>query len=324
MTISQFLISGHLYAHVKWFIDDDDWKSQPLKMIITPAFLFWLGITLLVLLLATIINQQIERNRFVSKILSFLNRFYCYQLTIFRIGIGLGLLLQLCTGSYIAPTFMLDSWWAYATLTVAILGLFHRRLLPLSGFAIAFLYLKAVFQYGLFHSLDYFFYVGIVYYLFAVNSRLKSSAMPVLYTLTGISLAWLSMEKMTMPGLSQSLIYEYKIPTFGFIIEEFVLISAFIELALGWVLILGIMNRFTALILTGIFLLTTTVFGFTEVVGHSVIHTLLIMFLIEGKGQPKALYQFHQPMWLRCLFVVVNFCMLLGCLMTIYIWMQQF
>ncbi|WP_342671680.1 hypothetical protein [Paenibacillus glacialis] len=321
--MSQFLISGHLYEHVKWFIDDDGWMSLPIKVIITPGFLFWLGITLLVMLFATIINKQIERNRFVSKILSFLNRFSCYQLTIFRIGIGLGLLLQLCTGSYLAPTFMIDSWWVYASLIVAILGLFHRRLLPLSGLAIAFLYLNAVYQYGLFHSLDYLFYLGIIYYLFAVNSRLKLSALPVLYTLTGISLAWLSMEKMTMPGLAQTLMYEYRIPTFGFSIQEFVLISAFIELALGWVLILGIMNRFTALIITGVFLLTTAVFGFTEVVGHLVIHTLLIMFLIEGKGEPKALYQFHQPMWLRCMFVVVNFCMLLGGLMTSYIWMQQ-
>jgi hypothetical protein len=321
--MSQFLISVHLNAHVKWFIDDEGWKTHSLKVIITPGFLFWLGITLLVLLLATIIHKQTERNRYVNKLLSFLNRFCCYQLTIFRIGIGLGLLLQLCTGSYLAPTFKIDSWWVYAALIVAIIGLFHRRLLPLSGFAIAFLYVKAVFQYGLFESLDYFFYVGIVYYIFAMNSRLKSSAMPVLYTLTGISLAWLSMEKMTMPGLAQTLIYEYKIPTFGFTIEEFVLISAFIELALGWVLILGIMNRVTALILTGVFMLTTTVFGFTEVVGHSVIHTLLIMFLIEGKGHPKALYEFHRPMWLRCLFVVVNFCMLLGCLMTLYIWIQH-
>ncbi|OAB28300.1 hypothetical protein PMSD_22480 [Paenibacillus macquariensis subsp. defensor] len=322
--MSQFVLSNHLYSHVKWFIDYSGWKSHPLSVIITPVFLFWLGITLLVLLLATFIHTQVERNIFVSKIFIFLNRFSRYQLIIFRIGIGIGLLLQLCTGTYVAPTFIVDSSWVYVTLIVAILGLLHRRLLPLSGAAIAFLYLKAMFQYGVFLSLDYFFYVGIVYYLFAVNSRLKSSAMPVLYILTGVSLAWLSMEKMLMPELAQTLMYEYNIPTFGFTIQEFVLISSFIELALGWVLILGIMNRLTALILTSIFMLTTTIFGFTEVVGHSIIHTLLIMFLIEGKGQPKALYQFHRPMWLRCLFVVVNFCMLLVCLMTIYIWMQKF
>ncbi|WP_249435966.1 hypothetical protein [Paenibacillus sp. Marseille-Q4541] len=323
MTMLSYSISGRLYAHVKWFLHDSNWKSHPIKIIITPSFLLWLGVTLLVLLSATIINKQIERNRWVSKILIFLNRFSCYQLTIFRIGIGTGLLLQLCTGSYLAPTFALDSWWLYGILIIAILSLLHKRLLPLSGLAIAILYIHAVFQYGLFHSLDYCFYLGIVYYLLVVNTRLRSSALTALYTITGISLAWLSMEKMVMPWLSESLIYEYNLPTFGFSVDEFVLISAFIELALGWVLILGFMNRFTALILTGIFMLTTSVFGFTEVVGHWVIHTLLIMFLIEGKGKPKALYQLHQPVWLRCLFVSVNFCMLLVGLMTIYIWVYQ-
>ncbi|WP_246168243.1 DoxX family membrane protein [Paenibacillus antarcticus] len=324
MAMLHYLIPSHLYLHVKWFIADDGWISKPLTKILTPDFIFWLCITLLVLLFATIINKEIERNIFVSKILDFLNRFNPYQLLIFRVGVGLGLMLQLCTGSYLAPTFLIDSWWVYVLLIVAIIGLFHRRLLPVSGFAIAFLYLNSALQYGLFHALDYFFYVGIIYYLFAVNNRFKVSSIRVLYTLTGISLAWLSMEKMTMPGLTQTLIYEYKLPTLGFSTEEFVLIAAFIELALGWVLILGIMNRFTALLLTGIFLTTTTVFGFTEVVGHWIIHTLLLMFLIEGKGAPSALYQFHQPMWLRCLFVVVNFCMLLICLMALFIWIQQF
>lgn len=312
------------YAHVKWFIDDHGWKSQSLEVIIAPAFLLWLGVTILVLLAATIINKQVEQNKIARRVIEYLDRFSPYQMSIFRIGIGLGLLLQLCTGSYLAPTFQIGSWWVGATLLVAILGLLNKRTLPLSGVLLTVLYFQAIYQYGLFHSLDYIFYIGVVYYLCVVNSRWKGTTLPVLYMSTGLSLAWLSMEKMTMPGLASSLVHEYKITTFGFSVPEFVLISAFIELALGWVLILGFMNRFSALILTGMFLLTSTVFGFKEIVGHTVVHTLLLMFLIEGKGQSRGLYQFHKPLGLRLVFVGVNLCLLLGALLPTYIWMQQF
>ncbi|UJF31823.1 hypothetical protein [Paenibacillus hexagrammi] len=311
-----------MYAHVKWFVDDHGWQPHQLGDIISLHFLFWLGITLFALILATIINDRIERHCCVSKFLHGLDRLKRYQLTIMRVGLGLGLSLQLFTHSYLAPTLKPDALWVYVVLILAIAGLTHRKLLPMSGIALAILSTETVLQYGLFHSLDYVFYAGIIYYLFAVNSNWNLPLLPVLYTSTGMSLAWLSMEKLTMPGLAESLIHEYGIPTFGFTADEFVMISAFIEIALGWSFVLGILNRFTAFLLSGMFLLTSLVFGFTEIVGHTVIHTLFIIFIIEGKGKSYALLQFnHWPIWGRCTFVIISFCLLLFSLMAIYIWM---
>ncbi|MCZ8518289.1 MULTISPECIES: hypothetical protein [Paenibacillus] len=320
---TQFMKWEGMYTHVKWFTEVHDLHPQPISEVITSTFLFWLGITLLVLLFISIFNEQLEQVSMVHRVHRILNALRGYQLTIFRLGLGIGLLLQLSTGAYLVPTFESDTGWVYALLGTAIAGLLHRRLLPVSGAALSILCLHALSRYGLFYSLDYMYYAGVIYYLFAANSSWKHTAVPVLYSCTGMSLAWLSMEKMTMASLACSLMHEYGLPTIGFTVEDFVLISAFVELGLAWAFIVGLMNRFTALIVSGIFLSTSTVFGFTEVVGHTVMHTIFLIFLIEGREKSSTLYLFHQTPGMRSMFVIVNFCILLFSLMAIYVWMGQ-
>ena len=60
--------------------------------------------------------------------------------------------------------------------------------------------------------------------------------------------------KLTIPELACSVMGDYGLPTFGFTIENFVLITAFIEIGLAWAFIVGIMSRFTALLVSGILL----------------------------------------------------------------------
>ncbi|WII36783.1 hypothetical protein [Paenibacillus thiaminolyticus] len=312
-----------IVMHVKWFAADQEWTPQSMDRVITPAFLFWLGFTFIVLLLVAMFNESLERLRVVRQLHSLLNRLKRFQLTIMRVGIGLGLLLQLVTRTYIAPTLAIDIWWIYGLLIVGLLGLLHRKLLAVSGAALAALYVKAIIDYGLFHSLDYMFYVGVIYYLLFIHTKWSRSCLPVLYFWAGLSLAWLAMEKMTLAKLAGSLIHEYSLPTLGFTVEDFVLISAFIELGLAWAFIIGVMNRFTALLLTGLFVATTTVFGLTEIIGHMVMHTLLLIFLIVGRDDSKTLYHVHRSPKLRSFFMVFHFTVLLFVLMPIYIWMGQ-
>ncbi|MCZ8520181.1 MULTISPECIES: hypothetical protein [Paenibacillus] len=288
--------------------------------VITPSFLFWLGVTLAGLLLSAVFNEPLERVPFIRRIHAVLDRWRPYETLILRIGLGAGLLLQLVTGTYLAPELAADGIWVTALLVAAFAGLLYRQGLAVSGAALAVLYVHALADYGLFHALDYMFYVGIIYYLLvAENHRWRPTATPVLYLFTGLSLAWVGLEKMTLPQLAYGIMEEYGIPTFGFSLEDFVLISAFIELGLAWTFIVGILNRFISILVTLVFITTTTVFGFREIVGHTIVHTLLIMFLIEGQGVFKSPFQFHRSPVLRCLFVLVNFVVLLFGLMAVYI-----
>lgn len=310
-----------MYLHVKWFAKDSHSIPKPMAEVITPTFLFWLGFTVIVLFLSTFFHDYLNRIPAVRRIHAWLNRFKPQRLLILRIGIGLGLLLQLFTGTYLSPEFTPESNWINLLLILAIAGLLHRKALIISSIALLLLYTYATAKHGIFHTLDYLFYPGIIYYLSVYNTRWKATAAPVLYVFTGVSLAWLAMEKLTIADLAYSLMHDYNIPTMGFTVENFVLISAFIELGLAWAFIVGIMNRFTALVLTGVFLMTTMVFGIKEIIGHTIVHTLLIMFLIEGSDDYKAPFKFHRSPILRSLFVSVNFCLFLLGLMAIYVWM---
>ncbi|MFD0589645.1 hypothetical protein ACFQZE_16770 [Paenibacillus sp. GCM10027627] len=311
------------YFHVKWFVRDQDWTPQGLSHIITPTFLFWLVFTMSVLLITSILDPKIEKIGFVHKTHLFLDKLKRYQFPILRIGVGIGLLLQLVTGTYLAPTLVPAHWGVYVLLVIAILGLLHQRTLIISGAAITTLYIIAIMTYGLFHMLDYMFYIGIIYYLLAANTKWHAASATMLYFFTGVSLAWLAMEKLTLAKLACSLMHEYGIASLGFTVEDFVLISAFIEMALAWAFIAGIMNRFTALMLTGLFLTTTAIFGITEIIGHAIVHTLLIVFLVGGREDRTTLFRFFKKPIIRHLVFTFSFAVLLFGLMIPYIWMGQ-
>jgi len=304
--------------HVKWFTDR---MTEPLPMVevLTPAFLFWLAITIVGLLVSAVFNTHILRVGLIQGLDRSLSGLKPYTVHILRVGLGIGILLQLIEGSYLAPEFHSETSWLFIVLVIALLGLMLKRTLFVSGVALLVLYIKATLEYGLFHTLDYLFYLGIIYYLIMYTTRFRETAIPVLYALTGLSLAWVGIEKVTMPILAYDIIQEFQVPTFGFSVEHFVIISAFIELGLAWTFIVGILNRFVSIVVTLVFITTTTVFGYTEIVGHTIVHTLLIMFIIQGGGAFKSPFEFHRSPLLRYLFIVINFGVLLFGMMWIYI-----
>jgi uncharacterized membrane protein YphA (DoxX/SURF4 family) len=79
-----------------------------------------------------------------------------------------------------------------------------------------------------------------------------------------------------------SYIHHHQVPTFGFEPGLFVVLSAFIEFVIAYLLVVGILNRLLALVVTVLFILTMNIFSYTEVVGYGMIHIVLIFFIIEG------------------------------------------
>jgi hypothetical protein len=306
--------------HVKWFTDRIT-EPLPFKEVITSNLLFWFAVTIVGLLVSAVFNTRMLRVGFVQSIDRTLNGLKPYTVHILRVGLGIGIILQLVERTYLAPEFHSDHKWIVIVLIISALGLLLQRTLFISGLGLLALYVQATLEFGIFHTLDYLFYAGIIYYLIVYTTRLRDTAIPVLYALTGISLAWVGIEKMTMPILAYDIIEKFQVPTFGFSVENFVLISAFIELGLAWTFIVGILNRFVSILVTLVFITTTTVFGYTEIVGHTIVHTLLIMFIIQGGGAFKTPFEFHRSPVLRYLFTVVNFSVLLFGMMWIYIMM---
>lgn len=101
--------------------------------------------------------------------------------------------------------------------------------------------------------------------------------------------------------------------------EFFLLACAFIEACLGYLLIICLLQRPLAAIITLTFFTTSTFFGKTEVVGHTLLHGILLVFVVaKNRGFYWPPIFFHRNLSLRMAFAAVNFVILLGCLAIPY------
>src|SRR5690606_3406940 len=71
------------------------------------------------------------------------------------------------------------------------------------------------------------------------------------------------------------------------------------------------LHRPLAVVITLVFFTTTAFFGKTEVVGHTILHGALLVFIVKGPGKYyQAPIRIHKSLWMRSLFAMVNFVIL--------------
>jgi uncharacterized membrane protein YphA (DoxX/SURF4 family) len=195
---------------------------------------------------------------------------------------------------------------------------------PLAGAGVLALYLYGIANYGFFHMLDYLHFVGIGVYLLlsnVENLRVRALRLPVLYATVGLALIWLALEKLIYPDWGLYVLQQNPQLTFGLPPTFFLQAAAFVEISLGYLLLLGLLSRPLAVVITLVFFATTLVFGKTEIIGHTTLHAALIVFLLNGPGTVyPAPITFHRHLPLRIAFGAVNFAVVLAVLLVIYQW----
>jgi hypothetical protein len=198
---------------------------------------------------------------------------------------------------------------------------------PLAGLGTLGLYGVGIYEYGLFYMLDYLIFVGVGYYLIVTrfdNPRISGTGIPALYATLGFSLAWLALEKIVYPQWSLYILEQNPQLALGFDFQFFIYGAAFVELALGYLLIINLLQRPFSLVITLVFFTTTLVFGKVEVIGHTILHAALIVFVIEGPGLIyRAPITFHQRLPLRIAFASVNFLLFLILISIPYVYGAQ-
>jgi uncharacterized membrane protein YphA (DoxX/SURF4 family) len=307
-------------AHVKWFTDIQAEKVT-LDEILSPLFI---TLTLAIAGLLAILTQLLpmfSRMNVMHRIDLRLDQYRRYSFVILRYGIALSLLLQLISGSMLVPEFQLDS-----TLGMVVVGAVIALLLvpyPLftkaAGALLLMLFVYLTYEAGIFHMLDYGFYVAIAGVLLVEKTRFEKWGFPLLYLGTGLSLCWVALEKWVFPSMAIDIIQNHGVPVFGFSPDAFVVMAAFIEFVVGYLLVVGILNRILSVVLTLIFISTTLLFGWTEVVGHSIIHVILITFVLEGVSFYKPPVHIHKTVVDQMVFVSLNFIFVLATFLVIYI-----
>jgi uncharacterized membrane protein YphA (DoxX/SURF4 family) len=306
-------------AHVKWFHGAETPVKESLETVLSPLFMMAALLAAVVLGLLPQLEPKLNRIAPVQRMEAWFDQKRRWTIHILRYGTVLALLIQLFSGAVFAPELAVTNLQLYLGGAVAILLLLPFAAAIMTAAAgLVLLFALSVVEYGVFHMLDYGFYVAVAVALFLHHTKYRSFGMPFLYLGTGLSLCWVAVEKWVFPSMSIGIVNEYMVPTFGFPPEVFVNLSAFIEFVVGYLLVVGLLNRFLAMVLTGIFILTTTVFGWVEVVGHLMPHIILILFIIEGVSFYNPPIKIHKTVIDQIIFVSLNFLFTLGTMVLLY------
>jgi hypothetical protein len=310
-------------AHVKWF-SDFSFAEPPraLGEVLSPTFIFLALLSVAVVAALVPLDSWLERQRWYFRVNEWLSNRAEHSRLVMRIGTGVVLLLAWQADIVLVPDLPIPApWIGWLEFGLAALLLFDATT-ALAGVGILGLYGLGVSQTGLYYMLDYILVLGVGYYLIVTgmpDRRIAGSSLPALYLTVGFSLCWVALEKMVWPEWGLYILQQNPRLSLGLDMDFFLLAAAFVEFSLGYLLIINLLQRPMALVVTLTFFLTTLVFGKIEVIGHTLIHAALVVFLLEGPGTvfrpPIAL---HRRLGWRSAFAAVNVVLLLVVLLPLY------
>ena len=314
------------FAHVKWF-SDIDWATAPrtVSEITTPTFWSMFALTLVTLVAAIALDEWANKSRPLQSITKWFASRANYSLLVVRVAAFATLLVAWQQGTLLTPETELANPWIERLQFVTIVLLLFPRTTTLAGLLFLTIWTYGAVQFGIFHMLDYVNAVGVGYFLLVrpmTNKTLRATALPVLYSTVGFSLIWLGCEKLVYPQWALYLLEQNPLLTLGLPAEFFLTAAAFVEIGLGFLLIICLFSRSLSITITLVFFLTTCVFGKVEIIGHTLIHASLIVFLLEGAGHsftPPSM--FHKTRFMRMAFATVNFSIALFVLLNAYLFL---
>ncbi|MEE8602644.1 DoxX family membrane protein [Euzebya tangerina] len=310
-------------AHVKWF-SEFDFTDPPRSFseVLTPTFFALAALAMTVIGAMVFIDRRLDDVGWYGRINSWLSDRAEYSTTVIRVAMAAVLLISWENRALLTPELAEpQAWVGWMQFVLALLLLFPRSA-PAAGIGIIFLWVIGLGEYGPLHMLDYLHYVGIGIYLFVSASKdekIRGIGLPALYLTIGFALIWLGFEKLVYPEWSLLILEENPNLVLGLPPDFFLQGAAFVEISLGFLLIIGLLERPLAAVITLVFFTTTLVFGRVEVIGHTPLHAALVVFLLNGPGSfykpPIAL---HRRIWLRVSFAVVNFAFALALVGFVY------
>ncbi len=309
---------------MKWF-SKYSYADQPLDLmeVLTPSFYLLLGLSIIVIISLTLLEEKIIKISWVSRIDQWFGSRSEHILYVMRIGVGVTLVWSWQADKVFAPELATSTGWViWLELAVAFLLVF-RKTIRLAGVGILILYGVSISIFGFFHMLDYLLIAGVGWFFIAIqskNPKIKITALPAVYATLGFCLIWLGIEKLVYPSWAKLLLQEHPVLALGVEHDFFVTAAALIEISLGFMILVCLQERLLALIITLVFVLTTLVFGKEEVVGHTLIHTVLIVFLFAGAGSATPPLHWIKNVKLRLPATALAFVVLLATLMVPYIY----
>ena len=286
-------------AHVKWF-SNFSFADRPRtwQEALTPTTWALMALSMLALGVLVFLERRMAKSRWGSLIDKLLEPYKKRSLLVMRIGIAATLLLAWNEDAMLMPELRVPAEWIGWVQFVVVLLLLFPATVRIAGVCLGFLYLLGIAFFGPLHMLDYVFYVGAAWYFFSASLRSekwRATGLPALYATTGFALCWVSLEKLIYPDWGLYVLQQDPTLAMGFPLQFVLSSAAFIEFTLGYILIICLLPRPFAVLITLLFFSTTLVFGRTEIIGHTPLHVTLVVFILEGPGKlyqaPISLYR---------------------------------
>ncbi|MGJ9459789.1 hypothetical protein [Oceanobacillus sp. CF4.6] len=306
-------------AHVKWFTEEAASKESIVN-ILSPFFMTFALLVAIVLAAIPQLLPRLMNLEIAKKIEEKLAGLRIYSRHLLKYGTALALTIQALSGTMFAPEFSITGPLPQVAFWVAIVLLLipHHYATKLASIVLLSLFIMVWSDAGWFHMLDYGFYLAIFFVLLVGKSQWEKWGFPFLYLGTGLSLCWVAVEKWVYPAMTLDIIERHAVPTFGFEPSIFIVMAAFIEFVVGYLLVVGILNRLLAALVTILFILTSMLFGITEIIGHAMIHIILLIFIIEGVSFYYPPIKMHKSRIDQMIFVFLNFLFVLATFILIY------
>ncbi len=282
------------HAHVKWFSKMVDCVSRPLsptEVIASKWFLFGLMSTTIVIFITSAIDRGVpwsiaSLQLKQKQISAFADRWagWILRLGIFVYFIAVPLYYWKHPVLLTPEVTTNAVWIPYLQAFIAVTALF-RKTSVLSAAAITGLFAASVHAAGLFHMLDYVFFLGIIAFLCLNGSRKSKKYLKSLCYLRltmSLSLMWAGAEKWTYPSWTTHLLMgDLSSVLMGFNPEFFAMMAGFVEFTLAFLLLFGrLSSQIASAVLLLVMLSAIPLVGVVDAIGHSLILAILAVLSV--------------------------------------------
>lgn len=276
------------FAHVKWFVEFDITDApQSFSNLLSPLFIILLLLSIMGVFIGSYIDTVWTKKARFSFMPMLRTEYKDLPLSIIRIGTGVFfIMLWLMGGTILTPELVTDNTYIASIQLFLAFTILFRSTLMLTGLGILGLYGYAIFIYGLFHTLDYAFFIGlgIFFILTAWNhAKFNRYRLIIIYVLIGFSFMWSAMEKIAYPQWFDPFFDKYPFVLMGLERPFFIMSAAFVELVLFF-MIMRFRNGVALIALAAnIMILTGNIyFGKIDALGHLPANVLLLVITIVG------------------------------------------
>ena len=281
-------------AHVKWFVPFDLAQAPvPVEEVASPFFLALLVLSLAAGYACFVLDRRLERGGAGATVGTILARFERLSEDLVRIAAGAFFILLWGANQFREVPMILtpdlpaaQAWVPWLQFGVGLSAL-SRTTLPLMALGIVVLFLDAAWQHGFYHLLDYMVFLGVAYFLAAVDEASepsKRAGFQVLYAATAFTLLWGAIEKFAYPDRFLPLLREAPGLLMGLSPQHYIVLAGFVEFNVTFLMFgaASVFARLVALGLNSIFVLAAFRFGWTDAVGHLLLIAILLVLVIRG------------------------------------------